>query len=402
MGGGLWQGSYFPIKNDDFPWQNVSSPEGMLVISSDFRDPFGIHRSHRGRWISGPGCSPTPASAGCRSSLGAQKKISIQFYPYYPYHPSYDIRIYIYILIIYIVYSIILLYFIYIYSIISIICYRSFPTISGSFPNWKAMDFQPRPWPGLPHACRREVRAQVERNSMETHWTTPKNDGTSPFFMGKSTIPIAIFNSYVSHNQRVISNSKSHFVFFFSCVANFAASKLDGCRFQAPEKATRLVLSFHVMPGDASCWIDWPRLLRCFHQLPTPFQVAVEETTEVCGLVKLGRWIQEWTSWYFLGWPQNQRCPEPFCQPVARGLQPQLDLIPKTPTVSPLFAVWLGRSCTFSTTCPRRARCPACFFYCELSNFSPLRPICAEDGMMISYIMVDPTKIGIWCHNGRW
>ena len=30
-----------------------------------------------------------------------------------------------------------------------------------------------------------------------------KNYGTSPFFMGKLTISMAIFNSYVSHNQRV-------------------------------------------------------------------------------------------------------------------------------------------------------------------------------------------------------
>jgi hypothetical protein len=61
---------------------------------------------------------------------------------------------------------------------------------------------------------------------METHWTTPKT------------------------RFKIIQNP---FPGFFSCVANFAASKLDGCRFQAPEKATRLVLSFHVMPGDASC-----------------------------------------------------------------------------------------------------------------------------------------------------
>ena len=27
--------------------------------------------------------------------------------------------------------------------------------------------------------------------------------GKSPFFMGKSTMSMAIFNSYVSHNQRV-------------------------------------------------------------------------------------------------------------------------------------------------------------------------------------------------------
>jgi hypothetical protein len=51
----------------------------------------------------------------------------------------------------------------------------------------------------------------------------------------------------------VQNHSKSISGLLISCVANFAASKLDGCRFQAPEKATRLVLSFHVMPGDASC-----------------------------------------------------------------------------------------------------------------------------------------------------
>ena len=34
----------FPIKNGDFPWQNVSSPEGnMSVLTMWFGHPIGIH-----------------------------------------------------------------------------------------------------------------------------------------------------------------------------------------------------------------------------------------------------------------------------------------------------------------------------------------------------------------------
>ena len=40
-----------------------------------------------------------------------------------------------------------------------------------------------------------------------------KNHGKSPFFMGKSTISMAFFNSYVSHYQRVypIHNPLNHY-----------------------------------------------------------------------------------------------------------------------------------------------------------------------------------------------
>ena len=29
----------FPIKNGDFPWQNVSSPEGIFIFSRDLGNP---------------------------------------------------------------------------------------------------------------------------------------------------------------------------------------------------------------------------------------------------------------------------------------------------------------------------------------------------------------------------
>ena len=38
------------------------------------------------------------------------------------------------------------------------------------------------------------------------------NYGTSPFFMGKSTISMAIFNSYVSHYQRVPGKSEKYVI----------------------------------------------------------------------------------------------------------------------------------------------------------------------------------------------
>ena len=38
-----------------------------------------------------------------------------------------------------------------------------------------------------------------------------KNDGKSPLFMGKLTISMAIFHSYVSHNQRVMGRTGSEF-----------------------------------------------------------------------------------------------------------------------------------------------------------------------------------------------
>ena len=197
-------------------------------------------------------------------------------------------------------------------------------------------------------AVARSGLRSTERNSLETHWTTPK----TRFKIIENPISGAFFRvlpTLLLQSLMVVGSKRRR-----KQPASFSAS--TWCQ---------------VMPAVELIDLDY---LDVFTSCE-PFQVAVEETTEVCGLVKLGRWIQEWTSWY-LGWPQNQRCPEPFCQPVARGLQPQLDLIPKPPTVSPLFAVWLGRSCTSSTTCPRRARCPACFSFIVSWAIEPLRNLC--------------------------
>jgi len=50
---------------------------------------------------------------------------------------------------------------------------------------------------------------KIEKNSLGARWfflpsgKHTKNYGKSPFLMGKSTISIAIFNSYVTNYQRV-------------------------------------------------------------------------------------------------------------------------------------------------------------------------------------------------------
>ena len=57
--------------------------------------------------------------------------------------------------------------------------------------------------------CRRthSFGVRMIRVGFFRHGTRPgkhtQNYGKSPFFMGKSTISMAMFNSYVSHNQRV-------------------------------------------------------------------------------------------------------------------------------------------------------------------------------------------------------
>ena len=59
----------FPLKNGDFPWQNVSSPEGMCVFLSSF--PSSNPSEELGRFQSAPGTDWSSCNGrGVSSRLG--------------------------------------------------------------------------------------------------------------------------------------------------------------------------------------------------------------------------------------------------------------------------------------------------------------------------------------------
>ena len=77
----------------------------------------------------------------------------------------------------------------------------------------RAVDLQACPIPSAWHrtskrSWRRKPNAGAEvehrkAQGLDTLWWCQNSYGKSPFFMGKSTISMVIFNSYVSHYQRV-------------------------------------------------------------------------------------------------------------------------------------------------------------------------------------------------------